>query len=250
MNAIVERNADVMPSVTPMMLLQQAVSQGLDVEKMAQLMDLQERWEKNEARKAFVTALNAFKADPPNINKNKHVEFQTSKGKTEYNHATLDNVSGIIGAALAKHGISHRWEVEQPGDGRIKVTCVLTHAFGHAERVPMESRADDSGGKNSIQAIGSAVTYLQRYTLLAAAGMATSETQDDDGRGTTAGETERIAIFVADWTAKFDEAATEEDLKVERTKSREAAKAFGDDAETMYLALRGAYAKRLEAVKA
>lgn len=231
-------------SVTPMVLLQQALSQNVDIEKMTQLMDLQERWERNEARKAFVVAINAFKADPPTIHKNKDVAY----GNTKYSHATLDNVSAIIGAALAKHGISHRWEVEQNEGGAIKVTCVLTHALGHSERVPMEAKADSSGAKNSIQAIGSAVTYLQRYTLLAAAGMAT--TDDNDGRGTgDDGATERIEKFVADWTAKFDEVSTEADLKVERTKSREAAKTFGKDAEAMYLALRGVYAKRLEAVK-
>ncbi len=38
---------------------------------------------------------------------------------------------------------------------------------------------DNSGGKNSIQAIGSAVTYLQRYTLLLLCGLAAHE--HDDG---------------------------------------------------------------------
>ena len=41
---------------------------------------------------------------------------------------------------------------------------------------------DSSGSKNSIQAIASTLTYLQRYTLLSITGLAASEA-DDDGRG-------------------------------------------------------------------
>lgn len=38
---------------------------------------------------------------------------------------------------------------------------------------------DESGNKNSIQSIGSTVTYLQRYTLKAGLGLAAAS--DDDG---------------------------------------------------------------------
>lgn len=169
------------PAITPMAMLQIAVQQGADLDKLQKLMDLQERWEASEARKAFVSAMSDFKANPPDIVKNKHVSFTTQKGKTEYDHATLDQVSLSIGTALSKHGLSHRWVTDQ-ADGRIKVTCMITHSMGHSESVSLHSAADDSGGKNSIQAIGSAVTYLQRYTLLAATGMAVQD-QDDDGKG-------------------------------------------------------------------
>lgn len=167
------------PTITPMAMLQIAVEQGADLDKLTKLMDLHERYEKNEAKKAFVVAMSDFKANPPEIFKNKHVSYTTQKGKTEYDHATLDQVSIVIGVALSKHGLAHRWITEQV-DGRIKVTCVITHSMGHSESVSLQSSADDSGGKNSIQAIGSAVTYLQRYTLLAATGMAVQD-QDDDG---------------------------------------------------------------------
>jgi hypothetical protein len=176
--AVVESRA---AAITPMAMIQIAVQQGADIEKLTKLMDLQERYEANEARKAFVSAMSAFKANPPDIFKNKHVSFTTQKGKTEYDHATLDQVSMAIGTALSRHGLSHRWVTDQ-SDGRIKVTCIITHSLGHSESVSLQSSADDSGGKNSIQAIGSAVTYLQRYTLLAATGMAVQD-QDDDAKG-------------------------------------------------------------------
>lgn len=150
-------------------------SPDFDVNKLQALLDMRERWEANEARKAFVAAMNAFKANPPAISKNKHVHF----GQTEYDHATLDHVTDTITQALSKHGISHRWEVTQQ-DGKIRVTCVLTHELGHSEGVSIEGPTDVGGSKNAIQAIGSAVTYLQRYTLLSATGLA-AKNGDNDG---------------------------------------------------------------------
>ena len=94
----------------------------------------------------------------------------------------------VIGKALSKHDLSHRWDVEQNG-AEIRVTCVLTHVRGHRESVPMVATADASGSKNPIQAIGSTITYLQRYTLLAATGMAVKD-QDDDGQ---VGDIERVS---------------------------------------------------------
>lgn len=187
MNAVVEaRPVETLPAtthaVTPMHMLQVALDQGADLAKLEQLMQLQERWEANEARKAYVAAMAEFKRNPPEIVKRKHVSFQTSKGTTEYHHATLADVCEAAIRGLAQVGISHRWDVEQK-DGQITVHCVLTHAQGHSERTTLTGRADDSGGKNAIQAIASAVTYLQRYTLLAATGLATRDMNDDDGRG-------------------------------------------------------------------
>lgn len=161
---------------TPMQLLAVAVQGGADIDKLTKLMDLQERWEANEARKAFVVAMAKFKETPPVILKDKQVAF----GKTAYKHAELAQVSAAICKCLSAVGISHRFEVDQADRG-ISVTCVLTHVMGHSERVTLKAPSDDSGGKNAIQGIASTVTYLERYTLLAATGVATGDVPDDDG---------------------------------------------------------------------
>jgi hypothetical protein len=57
------------------------------------------------------------------------------------------------------------------------VTCILSKG-GYREENSLPGPADTSGSKNPIQAIGSAVTYLERYTLKAALGL--SATDDDD----------------------------------------------------------------------
>lgn len=163
--------------IRPMEVLQLAIQQGADVDKLAKLLELQERWEAGQARKAFTAAMARFKAHPPEISKNKHVKF----GATTYNHATLDHVTEQVTKALSAVGISHKWEVDQQNG--ISVTCVLTHELGHSERTTLSAGADTSGSKNAIQAIGSTVTYLERYTLLAATGLAASDQDDDGGSG-------------------------------------------------------------------
>lgn len=158
-----------------------AASPDFDIAKLKELLDVKERWERNEARKAFVVAMAAFKADPPMIFKNKHVKFETTKGTTEYDHATLDEVCDAITEGLSAHGLTHRWKVEQEKDW-ITITCIITHVLGHFEETTMMGAPDNTGSKNSIQAISSTVTYLQRYTLLAATGLAAGDA-DDDGAG-------------------------------------------------------------------
>lgn len=167
----------------PWMLLQQAIVHGVSVEQLERLQLMCERHEANLARKAYHAAMKTFKAEGVRITKNSRVNFTTSKGTTDYKHATLDHVCDAVIGALSRNGISHRWKVEQ-GAEWIKVTCILTHELGHAEETSLQGCADQTGNKNSIQAVGSTVTYLQRYTLLAATGLATTE-QDNDGRGVT-----------------------------------------------------------------
>jgi hypothetical protein len=178
-------------SATPIELLRIAVSQRADLDQLTKLMDLQERWEANEARKAFHAAMKQFKSNPPRIIKNHHVHYQpkdNTKAPSDYKHATLDQVCDAIIGALSDCGISHRWKVDQAEKEWIKVTCILTHEAGHSEETTLMGAPDQTGSKNSIQAVGSTVTYLQRYTLLAATGLAAANS-DNDGRGAEAAAT-------------------------------------------------------------
>ena len=172
-----------MEPVTPMQMLSAAVARGTDMAQLEKLLDLQERWEKNNARKEFVAAMAAFKANPPTIVKDKLVGYENKDGSyTGYKHATLAEVATKIAAGLAAVGISHSWDVKHEGR-MVIVSCTLTHASGHSETVTMPPVSpDDSGKKNPIQQVASAITYQQRYSLLAITGLAAAD-QDDDGKG-------------------------------------------------------------------
>jgi hypothetical protein len=169
-------------ATTPSDLLRLAVEGGADLDRLERLMALQTQWEANEARKAYVADMAEFKKAPPEITKDKIVGYKNKDGSvTGYMHATIGNVTNKIVAALAMRGFSHRWDLEQQSGGLIVVTCVLTHKLGHSERTMLSSTRDDSGKKNNIQQMASTITYLERYTLLAACGVATKDQGDDDG---------------------------------------------------------------------
>lgn len=196
--------AEPVQAVTPMQMLQIAVEKGADLDQLQRFMDLADRWQAGEARKAYVAAMADFKADAPTIVKNKLVAF----GNTRYNHATHDEVTNKVAAALSKHGLSHSWNVVQT-DAKIAVTCTVTHLAGHSESVTLSSPADTSGQKNAIQAIASAITYLQRYTLLSITGLSTSEmgAADTDGRQPQKQQSAEPEGFGAWWKKLEDSAA-------------------------------------------
>lgn len=172
------------PAATPMAMIASAVSRGASIETIERLIALQERMESNEARKAFVAAMAEFKAESLTIVKNKQVGF-ASKGsdiRTAYSHATLDTIVAAVGPKLAEVGLSYRWKTEQLEGGLIQVSCIVRHILGHTEETALRASPDQSGSKNNVQAVGSTVTYLSRYTLMSALGLASAD-QDDDGSG-------------------------------------------------------------------
>jgi hypothetical protein len=187
MNAVVEQNTAPQPlmttEVTPMQMLHYAMSQGADLDRLEKLMELQERWEKNQAKKAFDAAISLAKAEIKPILKTREVDFVSRKegaGRTNYKYEDFAQVATEVDPVLAKHGLSYRHRPRQEGHV-LHITCILSHRDGYSEESTLSAGNDESGNKNAIQAIGSTATYLQRYTLKLALGLAASK--DDDGRG-------------------------------------------------------------------
>lgn len=166
-------------AMTPMDMLNKAVAQGANIDVLEKLMNLQERWEANQARKAFDEAMAAAKAEIPVILKNRTVDFTSQKGRTHYKHEDLAEVARTVTPILAKHGLSYRFRTSSAVGEPVVVTCIVSHRDGHFEENTLTAGRDESGNKNSIQAVGSTLTYLQRMTLKAALGLAASD--DDDG---------------------------------------------------------------------
>jgi hypothetical protein len=198
---------------TPAALLQIALSQGADIDKLERLMDMQERWEANEARKAYVRAMAGMKSTIPiEIFKRKKVDVP---GGAKFKHAELADVVDASVEAMGKFGFTHRWITEQ-NEG-IKVTCVITHEQGHTESCFLIAAPDDSGKKNAIQQVGSTVTYLERYTLMAALGVA-AKNQDDDGNTSKAPQAVPDAPEgYDDWEADMTAIAEEGEARFTKT---------------------------------
>ena len=90
-------------SVDKMNLVSMAVNKDFDLDRLTKLMELQERWEAREAKKAFVAAMASFKANPPEVVKKSKVDFQSGKGRVNYKYATLHDCVGVIVPALSRN---------------------------------------------------------------------------------------------------------------------------------------------------
>lgn len=175
MNQVLDLKANeplqTVQTITPMDMIDRAISSGSSVEMLEKLLALQERYEANQARKAFDNAISLAKAEIAPVVKNK-------KGHNSTKYADFSAISSAIDPIITAHGLSYRFRSSQ--SDRITVTCILSHRDGHCEETTLSGPPDATGNKNAIQAIGSTLTYLQRYTLIQSLGIAV--TDDDDGQ--------------------------------------------------------------------
>jgi hypothetical protein len=167
-------------ALTPMAMLSSAVAKGMSADTIKGFMDLQERWEKAEAIRAYNAAFAAFKAEAVQVIRNKKVTDGPLKGKS---YAELFAVIDAVTPALSRHGLSHAWKVTKDERDWLEVTCTLRHVAGHAESVSFGGPPDTGGAKNAIQARASTKSYLERYTLLAVTGLSSKDADNDGGKG-------------------------------------------------------------------
>jgi len=156
----------------------------IDIEKMTGMFELQKKYDDEIARKAYHTAKAQFSALAETIKYDRDVDFNSRAGdKTEYSYATLAGTMDQIRKALSDCGLQVSWKLSDL-DAGIRVTCFLTHSLGYQEETSL-SAARDAGkgatGMNTLQAVKSTVSYLERITLYALLGLA-SRGDDDDGR--------------------------------------------------------------------
>lgn len=195
-NALAETRVDQLTVAPPasvagspmLALLSDAIQKGMGIEVIREIKALSTEMAADEARRAFDAAMSDAKAEIPVILKNKLVGFETKGGgETSYRHEDLGQIARTIDPILAKFGLSYRFRTEAKPGEPVSVTCIVAHRAGHFEENTLAAGRDDSGKKNAIQQIGSTITYLQRYTLKAALGLAAA--YDDDGKGSEPPET-------------------------------------------------------------
>lgn len=120
----------------------------------------------------FVKALCAFQAEVGSVGKDSTNPFFKSK------YASLENIITTIKPLLAKHGLAYAQFPD--GDG-------LTTAIMHVGGGGLKATATLHLKGQTPQDQGSAITYMRRYALSAALGLATEE--DDDGNAASKPQT-------------------------------------------------------------
>lgn len=172
------------PIAGPMAAAIAAMNAGLNLAEIKELQTEQRTWEATEAHKSFLAAMVAFKKDPPTIIKDKTAfKPDGDEGFESYDYATIGNVCEKIIKSAAAHGLTHTWVPGRGSEGTIEVTCELAHVGGHVQRTKLDAPRESSPGLTVAQAEQSVRTFLERYSLLLAFGLAAKDRPDDDGRG-------------------------------------------------------------------
>lgn len=153
---------------------------SVDVAKMRELLGLQKELMAMQAEQQFNEAFHRLQMEMPRIKKSGAVEY---KGKEAFKFATWEAIDAAIRPLLQREGFVLSFDTApRLGDGGgIIVTGTLSHIGGHRRTASIPLALDGSGGKNSIQGMGSTFSYGKRYTATALLNIVT-ESEDDDGK--------------------------------------------------------------------
>lgn len=154
-----------------LMIERLAANPNVDVDKLRQILDMQERVLNRDAETAFNIAFNEMQPEIPIIAETARTD------KTKY--APFEEIIKVIRPIYSKHGFSLSFQTQWPSEKTVKVIGILTHKQGHSRTSEFVSLADQTGSKNAIQALASTISYGKRYTTNDLFCIAT---RDDDGQ--------------------------------------------------------------------
>jgi len=160
---------------------------NVNVEKIERLAALYERIKAAEAKTAYMAALSAMQPDLPVIERKGKITIRakvdgerTGAVQQATAYALWEDINEAISPVLKTHGFALSFRTGTAIDGKLTVTGILSHRGGHQEETTLSLMHDSTGSKNSVQAIGSSLSYGKRYTAGALLNI-TSRGEDDDG---------------------------------------------------------------------
>lgn len=164
--------------ISPAEMIMAAVSGQADLDKVEKLLELQERWERNEARKLFSKSFAKAQANILPVVKSK-VNPQT---KSKY--ADLSDVIETSMPIYTVEGFSVIfYEGDSPHAEHVRVFADVLHSAGHKETYHMDVPLDGKGiqgnaNMTKIHGKASSIAYGRRYLMCMIWNIPTA---DDDG---------------------------------------------------------------------
>lgn len=177
--AIEQATQQMLPS-NPMEMVARALEKGVDPQMLQQFMDLQERYESNEARKAYAADMVKCQKQMPTV------MAQVEGEKTGSLYAKMGHINQLITPIYTKAGFSISFgHGVAATEGEIRTTARVLHKLGHYEDFFIDLPPDMAGAqgtvnKTAIHARASSNTYGQRYIVKGIFNLSILS-EDDDG---------------------------------------------------------------------
>lgn len=172
---------------SPNAVVLMAMQKGYAPEFIEKMLDLQMKFEANEARKAYFAALASFKAEAPPVKKDKYNKYFDSW------YTSLGQLLDHYNPYLGKVGLSLTFPTPEQTEKTMKAFARLSHRLGYSETMGISAPIDQAAigkvsgqrSRNPIQDVKSTFTYLRSATAEAILGVTgTDASLDDDGNST------------------------------------------------------------------
>ena len=155
-------------------LLQMAISQDIDVDKLEKLIELKNREDALVCKKEFDLHFSEMQREFEPVKK--------TKDGHNYKYAPLPVLQKRFNPIITKHGFSYKWREEAIEGGAKRVRLIIT-GWGHTDEesffdVPIMT---GTSAQNTVQVAGSRSTYGMRYSFKIGFGIS-EEGEDDDAR--------------------------------------------------------------------
>ena len=205
-------------------MLQMAMTNSdVDLQKMEKIMQMYQEVEAKKAERLYNAAMADLQGAIPSIKRDGIIPNKDGTPRSYY--SKYETIMDAIQPQLTEHGIAISFRTSFENNQAI-VKCVITHKDGHNENTTMTLPFDSSGSKNSVQAIGSSLSYAKRYALCLILNIPTGG-EDDDGNSAEPGvkQTE-LQVLAADIIGKLEVYQGEDiqeirDMCAEKKKAKE-----------------------------
>ena len=154
-----------------------ATDPRVEIAKMKELLDMQERILAKDAEVQFNEAM-------AQVNE---VDLRVAKmgtaslgGKGSYKYARWEDMDNVIRPLLRDNGLRLSFDTEVNAAGGIIIHGWLTHRAGHKVKASVPLMIDTGPGRNMLQQMGSTVSYGKRYVAEMLLNIV-REDEDDDG---------------------------------------------------------------------
>ena len=168
--------------VNPIFMLQSMIDRGADPDSLGKMMDLAERWKKQQAEEAYNRAMNACQKEMPTVVRDKK-NNETNKG-----YAPVETVQTYTKPVYIRHGFSLSFSSDTGSEpGLSNVHLDVMHVDGHTRRhtlpnVPLDDKGPKGGAvKTLIQGLMSSMSYAQGRLIRLAFNITVAD-EDRDGQ--------------------------------------------------------------------